>query len=352
MSVLEGLKELASTATLYHSTDPRLAMDILKAGYFRLALAETNKSESAIRVVGKPDIKRKIPATFYLSTARTLSSGYIADRAETLGKVNMPVTLVLDTAKMSGKNRGMKIRSFDYWGLDNTGRSLKSAREAEERIYLDKPKLNVKGCVKSVLIFIRKSDPANSTGYILRQLYSFCLKHRIPCKLFTWKNFQGFLRQKETQKDHDEALQILMASKRTFGYQTSHKGITPFSSKTATKFWNRSSPGTASLSDHDALKEMVEKNDYGKLSDKVKGRYFRWGMESLREGFTNYLQNLRGEIKNGKESTEKLYDLMQKTKSKNLDEFFGKLDAKWAKLRKEYNDAEDAKWQKEHDKGN
>lgn len=317
------MMETASIDTLFHNTSPNKALSILKDGAFRLPLSETNASETR---------GQKVPALFYLSTARTITSGYISDRGPHLNKLNDSVVFVIDTKKLRQKNRGIKIVPFEYWGnADASGRRMGAAREAEERIYSDNRTLKIKGCVK-VLLAVRDDKYANN--FHLRNVYSYCLKNKIPVKLFTYDNLAGFKLQREKPEDKNRALQLLKEAKREHPYQTSHKGVSPHSSKTSIKFYAKKGDGIR-LSDLQMLRALVDKTEYSQLPYKVKTQFFDYnGMyaRSVNEYFSNYLHNLRGSIAHGSDEIDKLHDLIRKMRAKTVNEFFEKLIAKWSKL--------------------
>lgn len=342
-TALETLMELASIDTLYHNTNASNALNILKEGKFRLPFSETNKSETQVRVAGYKTTARPIPKLFYLSTARTLGSGYIADRAPTLAAVNNPVTFVIDVRKLVAQNRGVVIRSFGYWEHGQTGRSMGSAREAEERIYSPRHTLNVKGCLKVLLVVGTGKYDVN---WHQRELFSYCLKNHIPCAVFTSDNKAGFLAQKQSVADRNRAIGLLKTAKREHGYQTSEKGILPYRSKTAMKYYAKN--GGVSMSEFDDLKLLVNAKDYRDVPSKLKSRYFGgWGGDdnSLNAKFSNFLHNMRAETQRGSETFDKVHALVKQMKAKTLEEFFRKLDQKWEKLRQQDSDREQREWE-------
>jgi len=329
------MEETASINTLFHNTNAYNALQILKDNQFRLPLAETNSSETR---------GRKVPALYYLSTARTLNSGYISDRSSGLSKINYPITFVLDTKKIRQKNRGVKIVSFDYWGSDKHGRNMGSAREAEERIYSNNRRLTIKGCY-SVLLVVSTGKYGNN--WYMRQVLLHCLKNRIPVKVFTDENIAGFKLMREKLDDRAKAVEILKTVKRDHGYQTAHKGVLPYASKTAQKHYDKGTdPDKRRYSEFDIVKMMVEKNDYRNLPYSVKSRYFnRWGNETLHKAMENYLHNLRATSARGSDELDKLDKLIKKMKAKTIEEFFDKLEKKWDKLREENNKREQEEWE-------
>ncbi|QXV74243.1 hypothetical protein [Rhizobium phage RHEph12] len=335
---LFAMVDVSSTIkTLYHNTSPHSALQILTEGAFKLPLSETNESES----------RRHIYKLYYLSTARSLASGYISDRSAGLGVVNNAVTFVIDVQKLLRLNRGIKIKPVEYWGLDKHGRSLGSGSEQEERIYSDKRVLNVKGCLK-VLLTVRDSKYERLFG--LRQVYAYCIRNKIPVKLFTHDNLQGFKLQREKKEDRAKAVQLLLAAKREHGYSSVHKGKSPYSSKTATKYWERNTPpNERSVSEIDALRYLVDATHWLQVPPKVRARYLDRYSSSLQGNFKQFLHNLRADGTRGSDDPEKLDKLLRKTKSKSIPAFFAKLEAKWKRLRDEYNAEEDAKWKKEQE---
>lgn len=323
------MMETSSVETLFHNTNPTKALSILKDGAFRLPLAETNTSETR---------GNKVPALFYLSTARTITSGYISDRGPHLNKLNDSVVFVIDTKKLRVLNRGIKIVPFNYWGNPNeAGRHLGSGREAEERIYSDNRTLKIKGCIK-VLLAVRDDKYVNN--FHLRNVYAYCLKNKIPVKLFTFDNLSGFKLQREDQDDRNRAVSLLKAAKREHPYQTSHKGVLPYASKSAQKYYNKGiSKDKIRISDLQMLRALVDADSYDKLPYKVKLQFFDYNglyEPSVTQYFSNYLHNLRGSIAHGSDEIDKLHNLVKKMRAKTLNEFFEKLIAKWSKLYEQY----------------
>lgn len=338
---LYRLFDLASRAILYHATNSSSAMLVLKNGAFKLPLAETNTSETKIRKLNKlgevEEHDRHLPGLFYLSTARSLASGYIADRAKGLSRVGESVIFVLDWSVIQQRNRGVKIQPIEYWGLDGTGRKYGSGSEQEERIFSNKRDLRIVGAIKEILLYVDRPN------FRLRQVYSYCLKNRIPVKLFTENNFQGFLHKREKADDRREAIERLQKVKQE-RYQSGLDGKTPSSSKTAKKFWERNLPRKdRRLSELDVLTVLVNGKDYGKLPKQVQ-QYF-WNISHLKERFTSFLHNLRGESRNGSDSTDKFAKLIKQMRAKSVTEFFDKLDTKWQKLQEKYRAEEAAKRQ-------
>lgn len=331
--------ETASIDTLYHTTDASYGLKIIKENAFRMPLAETNASE----IRGQ----KKLPGLYYLSTARNLNSGYISDRASGLGVVNHPVTLVLNTRKILNKNRGAKVVPFDYWGMDKHGRSMGSGREAEERIYSNKRILNIKGCY-SVIIMLRSEKWERL--WQLREVYSYCLKNKIPVKLFTWENLSGFRAQREKPEDKAKAIELLKTAKREHGYQTSHKGILPSSSKTAEKHWQKNTPEKDKrVSEYMMLYHLVTKNDYRDLPEKVKSRFFWYSGDSIHKRMENYLHNLRSTSAQGSDELDKLDALFKRMKAKSVRDFFDKLEVKWERLQKENSEREQREWKEQRE---
>lgn len=333
---LDALLELASRDTLYHATNSLSALYVLKSGEFKLPLTETNTSETKIQVKDKQGNlvmkDRHLPGLFYLSTARSLSSGYIADRDKNLNKVGETTVFVLDWPIIRSKNRGVVIKPIEYWGLDATGRKYGSGSEQEERIFSNNRALKIKGAIKEILLYVDRPN------FRMRQVYSFCLKNRIPIKLFTEHNFQGFLRRKERDEDRKLAIERLQKTKQD-RYMSGLPGKTPSSSKTAEKYWFRNtSKDDRRYKELDALTVMVNAKDYGKLPKKVREYFYNYG--SLQERFTNFIHNIRGESKQGSDSTDKFAILLKKMKAKSVKDFFDKLDAKWEKLRDKYKEEE------------
>ena len=324
--------EIASRDILYHNTSGFNAFHALKSMTFKLPFSETNSSESQFTYQGS-DGKRKVvaramPYLHYISLARTLASGYIADRGPHLRGVNNAITFVLDGKRLQSLNRKTIYRSVNYYDTDKSGRQMSAAKEAEERLYSDERTISIKGVVKSILICIRKGH-ANQWD---RMVYSFCLKHKIPVKLFTLDNIKGFLRQKENPEDREAARQTLLSTKF-------EKSPGSYNSEAARKFYNARMPEKdRRYSDYTILEQLTRIKDFSKLSpqaqslarESASGYYNSRGIVQYYE---SYIHNLRGNDR--RDETSKIRALVKKMGAKSLTEFFQSLENKWKKILQE-----------------
>lgn len=344
---LDVLLELASRDILFHNTNVNSAKLILDKMAFTLPLAETNESETQVRVFDKKTEmyrveKRHMPGLYYLSFARSLSSGYIADRSKNLHKVANPITFVLDGNVLKSRNRGIKFSSLNYWNMDSTGRSMGSAREAEERLFSNNRNLSIQGAIKEVLIVI---DGRYGSVWNERRIYTLCLRNKIPCKLFTLDNFQGFLRRRETKEDKAKALEMLKSATRDRGYQSGADGVTPTSSKAVRKHYNSTMPAKQrSYNELESLELLVERKSYGNLPERVR-QYLR-SYDGLHSRFKSFLHNLRSDVGRGGPQPARFDRLLKKMKAKSIEDFFTKLEKKWEPLIDIYNQREREKYLK------
>lgn len=322
--------ETASRDILYHNTTGYNAFQALKSHSFKLPFSETNSSEKVYSYRDgdkRKEIKREIPYLHYISFARNLSSGYIADRGPHLNAVNNPITFVIDGKKIQSINRRSVFKAVNYYDTDESGRQMGSGKEAEERFYSDKRTIDIRGCIKAVLLVVRGLS-ANQWD---RQVYAYCLKNKIPIKLFTLENKQGFLRQRENKEDREKARQILLETK--FSLPSS------YNNETTRKYYNSKLPfDQRRLSDYGILEELTRETDFSKLSQRGRelARESSIGYSNSRgisQYFESYIHNLRGGDRN--DDTTKIGKLVKKLKAKNLEDFFIKLEKKWTKIYEE-----------------
>ena len=306
---------------LYHVTSPHKALSILKLDALRLPLAKTNPSEELLAS------KRK-GKTFYMSFARSVTSGYIADRAPGLYKVSDSILLVVDKPKLA-KQRGVIFEQVQYFGaLDSTGRQGGNGRETEERLFSPSPIL--KGIIHA-LVEIRIYLGKDREHPAMREILSFAKKRGIPIKLFSEKNFSGFLLGKEKPEDRKEVFDIIKNEKAD-GFPSPR-----ISDMYNSRLYHKKH-GTK-LSDNYGIKRLITyvyETKYEVLNDKQRSALYHltWDSRSFKEGFQSDLHNLRG----GNPSEQDLFNRMMKfMRATDSDDFFNKLYIKWKKLRDDYN---------------
>lgn len=201
---------------LYHTLDSYKALKILKTNELILPLSDTNSSE-----VNPLHKKRK---TYYLSLARTPSSGYIADRAKGNFKVHESILFVFDKDLL--KNiRGVRFSPVEYYGYDEDGRRYGNAKEAEDRMFSDSHKIsNILSAIKEIRLYMsirQKRDILSQTTTEIADprrgdydVYSFCKKNRIPITLYSANNFAGYLLGKPKPKDQRFVHEALLANSK------------------------------------------------------------------------------------------------------------------------------------------
>lgn len=324
------VNEEASIDTLFHVTPTNTAIKILEQDSFLMALSETNTSESFVSWLDKNGvrvkIKRNIPKLFYLSFARTPSSGYIADRASGLRSVKEPVMFVVNGRQLKNINRNSIFVPQDYWhNSDENGRQLGASREAEERFYSANPRTKLGSALIEIRIIAdtHGNDRVHSS---LRKLILLCKKKNIVLKLFSKDNKAGFIRGVESNEDRAKALAYIL------------------SKTNKDKPWSqyKREPGRDLL----FLKDLLEKNSYYEISEKDRGSlyYYLSGSEiygDLAKHFSSTIHNIRGGRDDEKEF---LYALLKKHNVTSISKMFIMLQAKWTRLRDEYNAEEDRKW--------
>ena len=294
---------------LFHNTEFYNAYSILKTDALHLSLSETNESEAALGA-SKP---------WYISFARTASSGYIADRSSGLRSVNYPILFVFDRRKIKGNN--VVFKPVQYFTLSLYGRQMGSGREAEERMFYDKPVYkNVSKAVKEIRVFIRTNDLKDSFISYLRKLVIIAKQRKIPVKFFTETNRQGYIRGVEKKEDRELILSHMNQNRE-------YKGGTSYIAMGRTKIVKKNNKDWYSPDWIDQLDELIRYNTLDDLSKRVRSRVT-----------FDYTVDLYNYYKNDNARTSSVDDkirfdkLLKKTKSKTIKEFFSKLDKKWNTL--------------------
>jgi hypothetical protein len=140
--ILAGLSPI-----LYHSTDTSRAANILKKDRFELKPSDGNSAEEA---QGK--------GTYYMSTARTLSSRYLMANVHPFYSL-----LVLDGVKLGNRLKGKPI---DYWG-EAFRKATDGQTESEDRIFSPGPFINqASKYIKEIHTLVPRPERANTfTAY-------------------------------------------------------------------------------------------------------------------------------------------------------------------------------------------
>lgn len=305
---------------LYHVTEPHKALSILSSGSLRLPLAKTNESEAQVAS------KRK-GKNYYMSFARSPTSGYIADRAPGLNKVSDSILFVFDKQVLA-KQRNVIFEQVQYFGaVDSSGRQGGNAREKEERLFSSEPVVkSVSNSIVEIRIYVGKGRE----HHLIRKVLSVAKKRNMNVKLFSDANYQGYLLGKENAADRKVVFDLLLAQKDD---SQPRSAITEsYSSRGYYKH-----AGTKMLDEYrHRLYAYVYKQKYEELTAKQRSEIYHltWDSRAFYEGFKHDLHNLRGGRLAEQDAFNKALKFM---KAKNVDDFFAKLYAKWKKLRDAYN---------------
>ncbi len=315
---------------LYHATAPQKALSILLNNKLFLPLAETNSSESVLNRGKK---------LYYLSFARSPSSGYIADRSRGLRAINEDILFVFDRPKLT--RRGATIRPVDYWANPNAeGRQMGgAARETEERLFSNQPTIdNVVPAIVEVRVVIRDAgkpaDRYNNTR-IVRDIVLWCKTNRVPVKLFTENNKAGFVLGREKPADRHLAYETLRDRSALQPGEKKYEQKYMRSGDHTPRLLRRMNSSSPIL----ALGELVYKNDYESLSKRARDLiYYKVAYANNSKEFVKNMEddlhNMRAQRDKEREMFERMLTYM---KVKTIGEFFEKLYVKWIKLRDEYN---------------
>ena len=165
------MKQIAGLSpVLFHLTGIDDAANILRSKRFELKPSDGTQAEEEIR------------QSYYLSTARSPNSAYIAK-----GLWSFSVVLELDGAKLAQKYKGSAI---DYWGpkyyKDDNGvpeRKRHDRFEAEDRVFAPTPFIPSIPYIRAIYGMIGKhpSTKIQQEQYDLRKL---CLLNKIPLYFF------------------------------------------------------------------------------------------------------------------------------------------------------------------------
>jgi len=296
---------------LFHNTQFYKAYSILKTDSFHLSLSETNESEAQMGSY-KP---------WYISFARTVSSGYIADRSSGLRSINYPILFVFDKRKL--KTRNAIFKPVQYFTLGLYGRQMGSGREAEERMFYSDPVFKgVSKAIKEIRVYIHTSDMKDSYISYLRKLVILAKQRKIPVKFFTETNKQGYLRGVEKKEDRELILSVMDQNVPL------KKGIS-YIAMGRSKIVKKKNKDWYSPDWIDQLGELIRYDSLDKLSKRTRSRItFDYNID-LYSYYKNDIHNFRTDSIDIKQRFDAL---LKKTKSKSIKEFFSKLDKKWNAL--------------------
>ena len=315
MSYFKNILELAKVNDyhLYHTLEAYKAYKILTSNELKLPLAESNSSES--KFTGK---------MFYLSFARTPSSGYIADRASGLRQINEQILFVFDRRKLNNI-RGSVFKSVDYWGVNSSGRIMGGAsKEAEERMFSPSP--IIKG-IASALLEVRVALDSEDFGrnrWVLETIIA-AKKKKIPVKLFSYKNKQGYLLGKEDSTESKFLLQKLKEA----GFQRTK--FSSFSEASRSSIVRKKYPLYNSRDWLMSIAEYVFKNSYEELTPKAQSQIY-YDLRSSEDFFTNNSSNIHNLRAGPEQDRKRFYSYLKATKAKSVKQFFEFLYNKWTKL--------------------
>lgn len=305
---------------LYHTTNTYKALKIIKSNSLQLPLAQTNANEAKFA-----------KKTFYLSFARTPSSGYIADRASGLRSINESCLIVFNQKKLLSY-RGVTTAPVDYWGANDTGRIIGGgAKEAEERLFSDHPTLNN---ISEAIVEIRLSvsfEKYENYDWMI-ELISLCKKKKIPIKTFLRGNKQGYLRGVENKEDSKEIFAFLKNNGLTENKDTGYSTVT------RAKIITKKNPAWGTNSWLKVLTELTYKNSYNDLSKETRSRLW-YHLRSPDEFIKSYDADIHNMRAGHELDKKKFYALMRKMNAKNVTGFFNSLYDKWTKLKAEQDDS-------------
>jgi hypothetical protein len=240
MRVKNFLTERA-TAILYHYTSTQNALRILQAGVFKLSSAFATKSEEEMHPKGMP---------YFLSTTRSKMGDY----HRYVGTAG--VMFVLDGDWLNSR---YKVSPVDYWERMWL-RSPDRTREAEDRIFSDKPSMSL-DCVTEIHAIIKEQDEWRSPA--TRQLLLLGKKRGIKTYLYSDEKAWRLQDKRRAISPRDAAALL--------------KGIEP--SRTTRPSYNYL----------ESWLELMYKNDASHLSDRA---------EKLRYNLVYYFHEYRKEDQN------------------------------------------------------
>lgn len=319
MSYLAKISESAGANDylVYHALDVSKLKLILNSNSLRLPLSASNESEESLGV-------KKM---FYMSFARTPASGYIADRSPGLRKVNETALIVFDRRLLESQ-RGVSFSPVQYFNVGDDGRSMGSAKEAEERLFSDKPLLtDILDAVREIRI-MDDNYISDRQLYVLRQVYKTCLLKGIKIKLFSMDNYKGYLRGVENKADRDKVYQKIKSVK--FIPDNSGSGYEARRSSIVRK--------KASFEVHDTfqmLSEFVYAQTLKELSKPARNKLYYllrgWGDNTFQGYYKSEIHNLRGVVTSDIDRN-KLNRMLKHMRVTTLKQFFDTLQSKWSAI--------------------
>lgn len=316
MTYLKHLAELAAINdyNLYHTTDYHKAFNILKGNEFHLSLAETNSSEARL--------SSGTAKLWYMSFARTTASGYIADRSQNLRAVQYPILFVFDRRKLN--KRKVIFKPVEYYKTDGSGRNWGAARESEERMFHDEPRLRgITPSIKEIRVYLDRTSTHSTDISYLRRIYILASKLNIPIKAFSLRNKAGYHLGKEKSEDHAFMLSVIK------GKGEQRRGGTSFIDMYRTKITKKRYKDGYTLDWIDILGEYVRYDNYSDLSKRARSRIAGSYTIDFADTFRSDLHNSRTE---GIDRKERLQKLLKQTGARTLSSFFTELSVKWSSI--------------------
>lgn len=234
--------------------------------------------------------------------------------------MNLPILFIFDRHKLN--RRGVIFRPVEYYGTDDgtgTGRYMGSSREAEERMFYDKPVVsNIIPAIKEIRVFIEKRNLNDGHTAYLRKLIIAAKKNSIPIKMFTEDNRMGYFHGRE--KEEDRKLIFTTLGTKVDGPRGARIMEMYRTKITKKKSLHYSGDWI------DILEEYVRKESYKELTARARSRISGSYHIDFADMYRNDIHNFRTDTIEYKQRLDKLLKL---TKSKTIREFFNKLNDKW-----------------------
>lgn len=162
------MKQIAGLSpVLYHQTRLINAVNILRTNRFELKHSVGNEFESKVN-----------GTDYYMSTARSMTSAYIAGKSG--------VVFELDGVKLSQRYSGTAMDYFNpsrYKYTSGPGDARAELFEAEDRVFSDKPFIMARQYIKRAYCVVPESylTEPNAAQW---EFYKYCLRLHIPVMYF------------------------------------------------------------------------------------------------------------------------------------------------------------------------
>lgn len=288
----------AITDIVFHATYINQLANILTSNTFTLSTS----------IGTDADDEHQNGKLFYLSTTRTRLGKYHANNSG-YGSV----LLTLDGRKLGQRFSG---KAIDYWG-EEFRQHYKGAYEEEDRVFSDEPTIaNAKSYILKIDIFLEDWE---SKKKLVRIIVREALKYKIP--LFFYNDRTSWLsgNVKKSYKIKISDLALIHEKDDKYKY---------FDRNTTKANWGR---GFRRPNDMFVMQELVNVNDYNKLSTEAQKRIYKIVYDSFNEQKTVFKNDVHNN-KSKSEYTTKLLALMRKTQTKNANELFNYVKLKWTPI--------------------